>query len=165
MFEQIIMDSNVAAALNWSVELGSMSMPKSLNNKNIRAKFIDSFDKNFGGKVFENYHQSQDKKGEFIRLIANFTKKYLNDIFGSDNEIGGLVLGLWGSCTITSKQIGIRRKEITPEVRKERFTILDPLLGKNQTFRMGMETAVSYCKLRNEKFSLEGIPPESPARG
>lgn len=159
------MDSNVGAALDWSNELGGVILLKSLEDKDIRANFINDFDKNSGGKIFENYHKPQDKKKEFIKEIAELAKKYVVDISGNNSEIAGLTLGLWGACTITSKQIDIRRKEITPEVRKERFVnFLDPILGINSTFRLGMEVATNYCKLRGEKYSLEGVPSNSPVR-
>lgn len=109
---------------------------------------------------FEKDILSKETILEFIEKVSDL----LPDLSGTDDEVASLVFKIWGACITTCKQIDVRRK-IRPKDREKTFTtILDPYGRGDNIFLQGMETAVSYYKLKKEKYSLRGAPKDSPVR-
>lgn len=158
-------DGNITTALYWSQELGKCAaLPTSLNNLEARAIFIDRFNQKYGGHIRSKYIVVNNERDGFIREVARFSKDLLPDLSGTDDEVASLVFKIWGACITTCKQIDVRRK-IRPKDREKTFTtILDPYGRGDNIFLQGMETAVSYYKLKKEKYSLRGAPKDSPVR-
>lgn len=159
-------DINTTAALHWSQDLdNNLSIPVSLQNSAARASFINDFDNKFGTRIsVAFYTQDADTKNSFLKEIVEYSKKELNDLMGSDEDLSGLNLKLWASCILVCKYIDPRRNIPTNERENIFSNVLDKFAESDPIFRIGMQTSIPFCDLRNENYVLDGVPENSSIR-
>jgi len=160
-------DINITKAFHWSQDLNqNADLLLSSIVPNQRAIFINSFNDKFGAQIAAKYDsQLVEERSGFLENIGKFSKKELSDLSGTDEAVSGLILKLWGACILICKYIDPGRKDITSDVRKKEFTnVFDPIANNDSIFCLGMKTAIAFCKLRKEEYTLDGVPEDSPIK-
>ena len=164
-----IEDPNMATALRWANELGSVpTLPISLVSVAQRAKLVrETNTEPFAAALFADYTgtlSAEDKK-KVLGAISSVGKNYMPDV-KDDSVRQNVSLRLWSGCLSAAKTIAARTMAgpNTPEQREQAFHNLDLVAQADAIFCAGVESAPSFKRLLGEDFSFEGVPDESPVR-
>lgn len=156
-------DLNMEAAWHLANGLGAVrELPESLNDSEIRARFVDAIDApliqgNSNGEAFKYL-------GARLVSIARKSSEYIPEISGSLLRVN-IALRLWSGCLSAAKTIALETRdgENTPEGRRKLFeSAIDPRAASDPIYRAGVEAAPLFKQLRQEEISFEGVPENSP---
>jgi hypothetical protein len=87
------------------------------------------------------------------------------DVPGALDRVN-VALRLWSGCLSAAKTIALETRSgpNTPAMRANAFASLDALAHGDPIFAAGMEAAPAFKKLRDQPYSLDGVPKDSPVR-
>jgi hypothetical protein len=160
-----IYDPNMATALHWANGLGPPPpLPLILHEVSQRALLVHYID----GPLVQNRLLdvlSDKDKARRIDQLAQLCGKFVSDV-GDANVRANLALRLWSGCLMAAKSIALETLSgpNTPEMRASNFVTIDALAAGDPIFRAGVEAAPLFKKLREELYSLKGVPQVSAVR-
>lgn len=157
-------DPNMDTALQWANELGSPPLlPSSLQDVNQRAKLVDQID----GPLVRGsllLTLNEEERQQRLRDVARFSEDYIPDV---DDEMVRVntALRLWAGCLAAAKTIALETRSgpNNPEMRTWIFVNkIDKIAQQDPIYLAGVEAAPAFKGLRNEPYSLEGVPEDCP---
>lgn len=139
-------------------------LPSSLSTVENRAKFIHSSDGPFfegssNGEIIQNI-------GRRLTELAKISESYMPDVSDSLARVN-LALRMWSGCISAAKTIALETRSgpNTPQMRAETFSkYIDPIAEKDVIYRSGVEAAPAFKKRRNQEYSFQGVPENSPVK-
>jgi phage anti-repressor protein len=174
----MIIDYNMNTAYTWASHLSQVSpaLPESLAEIKERAKFLDNLDKIICKHIEESQLREGNVSGQFSNFvntrkltllvdITNTARKWFSEEI-SDDGIQSVCLRLWAGCLCAAKLVAHSTKSgpNTSQTRASGFANVDTLATQDRTFECGVEAAPDFKRLRNEEYSLDGVPPNSSVR-
>jgi len=138
-------------------------LPRSLESVQQRARLVAEIDGPFiTGSSFE---ECVVNIGMRIKEISSKSASYMPDV--SDNLTRmNLGLRLWAGCLSAAKTIALETMDgpNSPEDRARIFPSIDSLAESDPIYRAGVEAAPEFKRLRDDAYSFEGVPANSPVR-
>jgi hypothetical protein len=158
-------DPNMDIALSVSRGLaqGLLELPAPLVDVQSRARFIHDIDRPF--LIDGNGEAQWIEFGSHLRVIAQLSSSVMPDI-ASELDRVSVALALWAGCIMAAKGVAFetRAGENTVTGRGEVFERIDRLAAQDALFCAGVEAAPAFKTQRQQDYSLEGVPDNSPVR-
>jgi len=147
-------------------ELGSFSnIPPTLIDPANVARYLDAIDDRVA-QVAGYYESSEQNKKLFVDQISELSKVFITDVENSLDRVV-LTLKLWAGCLDAAKTIAMETRN-GPNTQEGRHVLfkdkIDPLAQVDEIYRAGVEAAPFFKTLRNQDFSFDGVPQNSPVR-
>lgn len=161
-----MVDPNMETAHQWAEALGRVPvLPRSLEDVADRARLVDAVDWPLvrGGLLIR---LTNPEKVERLREVGRLSMQFLSDVEDETLRVN-VILRLWSGCLIAAKTIAVETRSgpNTPELRQVAFSqFIDRIAETDLIFRAGVEAAPAFKRLRNDPYSLEGVPDDSPVR-
>lgn len=161
-----VVDPNMNIAIQWANGIGPPpALPLLLENVEKRARFADAIDNSLINNSLL-HTLTGDQKAQRLKDIAAISREYIPDD-GDDNIRANIALRLWSGCLSAAKTIAVETKsgQNTTEMRTSIFSeMIDSKAKEDPIYCAGVEAAPSFKKLRNQDYSLEGVPENSAVR-
>jgi hypothetical protein len=153
----------VALALGHGLASGELGLPSGLADVNTRARLVEEVDR----PLLNDEHGIErfDVLGAQIRHMAACTEPLIPDVTDPLDR-AAVALRLWAGCLMAAKTIAVETRSgpNTAAGRTELFAMIDQLAAADPVFCAGVEAAPSFKRLRNQTFSLDGVPADSAVR-
>ena len=139
-------------------------LPEELGDVTDRAKFVIEID----GSFFTTIDQAGTFLTEFAQRLVEIDRTSGGWMRGISEALPRLNIGLrlWSGCLWAAKTIAIetRSGQNTPEMRSQAFGDIQTIGEHDPVFVAGVEAAPKFKKLREQEYSFEGVPEDSPVR-
>jgi hypothetical protein len=139
-------------------------MPGSLHGFRQRAELVHSIDGPFWQEPLE-LNTLMSTLGRRIGQIARQTASLMPDVPDPIARLN-IALRLWAGCLDTAKTIASQtnRGPNSPQTRAAAMPGIDARAATDAVYQAGVEAAPAFKMLRNEPYSMEGVPAGSAVR-
>jgi hypothetical protein len=152
-----------ALALGRLLEYRPLALPEPLTDVQARAQFILKVDKPLlvDGDGIHQWRQF----GIHLEQIANDSQELMPEL-PEDYDRVSVALRLWAACLMAVKTIRpeTRSGPNNPDGRAQAFQSIDQLAAADALYRAGVEAAPAFLDARNQDYSFDGVPADSPVR-
>ena len=166
-------DPNMALAYSFAIGLGpSPALPNSLLDVGRRAELVDRIDDVFlvteaheYGLDFGQLGSAMTRLGARLCAIASTTEALIPEVTNVLERLN-IVLRLWAGCLDAAKTIAheTRSGPNVPQARAGIFCMIDERAAGDAVYAAGVEAAPAFKRLRQQGYSLEGVPAQSRVR-
>ena len=157
-------DRNMELARRLAEGLGPPpELPSSLQKIESRCQLVSAID---GPLVVRSTpEEGMEYLGRRIAKIAATAGQHMREVSDPLTCLN-IALRLWSGCLSAAKTVAMETRSgpNTPELRQSAFASFDAIAHNDPIYKAGVEAAPAFKRLRNQPYSLEGVPETSPVR-
>ncbi len=153
----------IGLSLGHALAFQTLDLPSALVDINRRAQFIDEIDKPL--LVDVDGVAQWDEFGKHLYVISKKSFGVMPE-FPSEPDRVSITLRLWAGCITAAKAIAFETRSgaNTETGRVQAFLEIDRLAVEDPLFGAGAEAAPAFKTRRDQRYSLDGVPTDSPVR-
>ena len=152
--------------LRWANALGSVpTLPQSLLDVNRRGELLHAIDGPLAGGVLLHSMTAEDRKNR-LEEVSRISREFMPDVEEGGQRLN-LTLRLWAGWLMAAKTIALETRSgpNTPTTRRTAFSgVIDKIAQIDPIFQSGVEAAPAFKELRQQPYSLDGVPEDSAVR-